>query len=125
MTVPEEREGLLAELAHKGVKHTPEDVLKIGRTVGGQIVFLETGDSRAGLQHIVDRHAADFAGREITRDQIPDAVLHAVTSGKVVGEVSYGRNRRWVYEFEYVGKTQRIAVGVSSNGFIVTAHPAL
>ena len=49
--------------------------------------------------------------------------MTAVTRGKVVGQVGSGKNARLVYEFEYLGKTQRIAVGEASNGFIVTAHP--
>ena len=114
---------LLEELTRSGVKHTPENVVGIGRAATGRVVFLEAGSSRAGLQHIVERHADDFAARGIAEAQIPDAVMTAVTRGKEVGQVGSGKNARVVYEFEYLGKTQRIAVGEASNGFIVTAHP--
>ena len=109
------RAKLLDELARSGVKHTPESVVSIGRAADGRVVFLETGNSRAGLQHIIERHAGDFAARGITEAQIADAVMTAVTRGKVVGQVGSGRNARFVYEFEYLGKTLRIAVGEANN----------
>jgi hypothetical protein len=118
------RESLLGELAQQGVKHTPESIVAIGKNASGKVVFLEKGTAQAGLQHIVDRHAADFAARGITVAQIPEAVMMAATEGKVVGTVGSGRNTRTIYEIEFKGVTQRIAVGEASNGFIVTAHPA-
>ena len=42
----------LCTLAANGIKFTPENVIATGRTSGGQIVFLETGNSGPGLQHI-------------------------------------------------------------------------
>jgi AmiR/NasT family two-component response regulator len=117
------RAELLGELARGGVKHTPESVVGIGRAADGRVVFLESGSSRAGLQHIVERHCGDFATRGIAEAQIPDAVMMAVTRGKVVGQVGAGNHARLVYEFEYLGKTRRIAVGEARNGSIVTAHP--
>jgi filamentous hemagglutinin len=87
-------------------------------------VFLEQGNAKSGLQHIVDRHAGDFARRGIPGEQIPDAVMAAVTRGKVVGQLGSGKNTRSVFEVEFQGKTQRVAVGVSDNGYVVTAHPA-
>jgi len=118
------RQSLINELAQQGIKHTPENIVVIGRDASGRIVFLERGTANAGLQHIVERHAADFAARGIPETQIPEAVIKAATEGRAVGTVGSGRNVRTVYEIEFNGRTQRIAVGVASNGFIVTAHPA-
>src|SRR5262249_53168530 len=105
-------------------KHTPENIVGIGKNSSGKIVFLEKGTAQSGLQHITERHAADFAARGIPEAQIPEAVLKAATEGKAVGTVGSGRNARTVYEIEFGGKTQRIAVGEASNGYLVTAHPA-
>src|SRR5580704_14777041 len=52
--------------------------------------------------------------------QIPDAVMAAVTRGKQVGM----QGIRPIFEVEFGGKTQRIAVTVGNNGFIVGANPA-
>src|SRR5882724_1991482 len=71
------REALLEELAKQGVKHSPEHVVAIARDAGGRVVFLEEGNARAGLVHIVAQHAADFARRGISEAQIPDAVMQA------------------------------------------------
>ena len=45
-------------------------------------------------------------------------MLEAVYQGNVVGTQGK-RNPRTIYEFVYDGKTQRIAIQVGSNGYIV------
>ena len=86
-------------------------------------MFLETGNSQAGRQHIVERHATEFAQRGIPETQIPDAVMKAVTEGKPVGFQGAGTGRP-IFEVEFNGRVQRIAVTVSDNGYIVGANPA-
>lgn len=110
----------MGELAEQGVRHTPERVVVIGRDAGGRVVFLEQGNARAGLQHIVEQHGADFARRGIPEAQIPDAVLAAATRGRQVGM----QGARPIFEVEFNGQTHRIAVTVGDNGFIVGANPA-
>lgn len=114
------RESLFEELVKNGVKHSSDKVVVIGREVGGKIVFLEAGNAKAGLQHIISAHGADFARRGIPLDQISDAVMAAVTRGKQVGM----QGTRPIYEVEINGQIQRIAVTVGDNGFIVGANPA-
>ncbi|MEN6630037.1 MAG: hemagglutinin repeat-containing protein, partial [Sulfuricella sp.] len=114
---------LLNELAANGVKFTPQNVIATGRNSSGQVVFLETGNSTAGLQHIIVEHASDFANIGVTEAQIPNAVIQAVTQGKVVGYQGYGTGRP-IYEITINGQSQRIAVTVGDNGFIVGANPA-
>ncbi len=114
---------LLDELAGLGVKHTPGDVIGIARDAIGRIVFLERGNKNSGLLHIIERHGVHFANRGIAEADIPDAIMKALTQGKVVGQVGSGRNLRNVYEVDYCGRKHRIAVGVADNGYIGTAHP--
>jgi hypothetical protein len=111
-------------LAQGGVKHTPENIVGIAKNANGKVVFLEKGTAQSGLQHIVEGKAANFAARGISEAQIPEVVMKAATEGRAVGTVGSGRNLRTVYEIEFNGRTQRIAVGEASNGYIVTAHPA-
>jgi len=114
------KKALISELSEQGIKHTPENIIDIAKTSEGKIVFLETGNNSAGLQHIVKEHRDDFLNRGISEDQISDAVMTAITEGKVVGHQGKGRP---IYEFQFNGQTQRIAVTTSNNGFIVGANP--
>ena len=113
---------LIAEVIKNGEKISPDDVLLIAKDPNGKIVWIEKGNSSAGLQHIVDQHGSEFNGKGISNDDIPAYVMSAVTQGKVVGSQGK-RNPRTIYEFEYNGKKQRVAVQVSENGFIVSANP--
>lgn len=112
---------LRSELAQSGIKHTPENIVRVGRMPDGKIAFLEKGNSMSGLQHI-ETHAAEFAARGISREQIPDAVMEAVTKGKVIGYQGKGTERP-VYEFVFQGNTQYLSVTVGDNGFVVGANP--
>ncbi|GIM94222.1 eCIS core domain-containing protein [Paractinoplanes toevensis] len=116
------RQDLIDELARNGVKHNPEDILEIGKDPSGKIIFLEKGNSRAGLQHILERHAQDFANVGVPADKVGRLVFEAVVSGQVVGTT--GRTRpRPVYEVVFEGQTYRVTVTVAVNGFIVGANP--
>jgi len=101
------------------VKFTPQNVLATGTTPDGQVVFLETGSSSAGLQHIVEEHGVDFTNKGITQSDIPSVVMEAVTQGTLVGT----NGSAPVYQISYGGTPKYISVGVSSNGFIVRANP--
>lgn len=112
---------LIEEVVANGEKISPNKVVMITRDPTGRIVWLEKGNSTSGLQHIIDKHGKEFNGRGISNDDIPTYVLEAVYQGNVVGTQGK-RNPRTIYEFVYDGKTQRIAVQVGSNGYIVGAN---
>jgi hypothetical protein len=115
------RKVLFDEMTKAGIKFTPENVIKIARAQDGRIIFLEAGNSKAGLKHIVEKHGAEFAQKGIAEAQIPDAVMTAVTKGKVVGYV--GKNKtRPIYEVSWQGTQRKMAVTTGSNGFIVGAQ---
>jgi hypothetical protein len=113
------REPLLEELARLGVKHTPNEVVAIARNAAGAIVFLEKGNARAGLEHILLQHAEDFARRGIPEAMIPAAILSASIDGSQIGM----QGTRPIYEVEFDGRTQLIAVTIARNGFVVGANP--
>ena len=121
------RDELLAELAANGVKHTPESIVAIGRDANGRVVFLEqgtTGRRGAGLRHIIKDHEFEFLQRGISTEQIPEFVMLAVMSGRVVGEQGNPELvvPRPIYEVEYNGKLYQISISVGSNGYIVGAN---
>ncbi len=114
---------VVADLQASGIKITPQNVVATSRNSLGQTVFLETGNSASGLQHIVDAHGADFANVGISQAEIPRVVTQAVTHGRFVGYQGQDFGRP-IYEITVNGQTQRIAVTVGDNGYIVGANPA-
>lgn len=94
--------------------------MRIAKKPDGEIVFVEIGNERSGWQHIRKNHANDFFNKGISEDQILDAVMTAVVSGRILG--IQGRSRS-VYRVEFNGATQYISVDVGSNGYIVSANP--
>jgi filamentous hemagglutinin len=113
---------LLEELTANGVKFTPENVIATTRNSSGKVVFLETGNSKAGLQHIIEEHGSQFAQMGVSEAQIPGVVMKAVSEGKLVGYQGSGAGRP-IYELTINGQPQRIAVTVGDNGFVVGANP--
>jgi len=117
-----EKLALLAELAQLNMKHTPEKIVKIAKQANGKIVFLEEGNSNAGLQHILEEHSLEFADQGIQQNQIPDLIIKALTKGKAVGYQGK-KQTRIIYEVNFNRKTHYIALTVSDNGYIVGANP--
>ncbi len=117
-----EGKALIAEVQQQGEKISPEKVVLITRDPSGKIVWLETGNEKSGLQHIICEHGSEFHGKGIKDADIPDYVLEAVYQGHVVGTQGK-RNPRTIYEFTYNSEKQRIAIQVSTNGYIVGANP--
>jgi hypothetical protein len=115
-----ERKELIAQLRAEGVKHNPDDILRIARLPDGKIVFLERGNSNSGWQHIIEKRRTNFADRGILEDQIIDAIMVAVTKGEIVG--IQGKSRS-VYEVEFNDSLYYISIEVSTNGYIVGANP--
>lgn len=112
---------LIAEVQANGGKISPNKVIMIAKDPNGKIVWMETGNSHSGLEHIINQHGKEFNGRGIANADIPNYVLEAVRQGKVVG--TQGKcNPRTIYEFTYNGKKQLIAVQVGKNGYIVGAN---
>ena len=112
---------LINEVISNGDKISPENVLMITRDPSGKIVWMESGNDRSGLTHIVNEHGHEFNGKGISNNDIPNYVLEAVHQGNIV-DTQGKRNPRTVYEFVYNGVTQRVAVQVSTNGYIVSAN---
>lgn len=85
----------------------------------GKVIFLETGDLKSGLNHIIDQHGSQFAQKGIAESEIPDLVKTALTEGKIVGS----QGTRFIYETTFKGVKQRVAINVGDNGYVVGANP--
>jgi hypothetical protein len=117
-----QRQDYLNELAKNEIKHTPENIVDIRRMPDGRLAFLETGSSNGGLVHIIEEHGKHFADVGIHADQIPEAVMTAVTRGKIIGYQGKGPGRP-VFDFVFNDTQHRMAVTIGDNGFIVGANP--
>lgn len=62
---------LIAELEQLGIKFNHDEMVAIGRGPNGQIIFLEKGNVKSGLRHIIRRHGKEYEQRGIPQDQIP------------------------------------------------------
>ena len=114
-------ESLLDELAKSGVKYNPDDVVAVTKTADGKLVWLENGNSNAGLEHIMN-HADDFAAQGISKDEISNYVMDALKNGKIVDYQGRGTGRP-IYEFIYNGEVRKVAITTGNNGFVVGANP--
>lgn len=120
-----EGKALIQEVKLRGDSISEKDVVGITKCSDGRIIWLEKGhlgDRPSGLAHILDAHQSNFNDRGIATEDIADFVLSAVAKGTVVGYQGKGTGRP-IYEVTYNGKTQRVAVTVGSNGYIVGANP--
>ena len=113
---------LLDELANNGVKYNADDVVAISQMKDGRIVWLENGNNRSGLNHILQAHGSEFVNKGISLTELPGYMMDALKTGKIIGYQGRGKGRA-IYEFTYQGKIQRVAITVSSNGYIVGANP--
>ena len=74
-----------------------------------------------GLDHIWQEHGAQFAEKNISRDDMPLLIMQAVREGNIIGYQGKGQGRP-IYSVEFQGKIVQVAISVGTNGFIVGAN---
>lgn len=112
---------LIKELQKRNENFTQKDIIAAERDRSGNVVWLEKGNDRAGLKHILS-HESQFTKFGVDRRDIPEYVMKAITGGNIIGYQGQGTGRP-IYEFDHNGETHRLAVTIGSNGFIVGANP--
>lgn len=85
--------------------------MSTARSQSGQVVFLESGNSKAGLRHIIEGHGTQFAQIGISESQIPEVVMRALSEGKLVAYQGAGTGRP-IFELTIKGRLHRIAITV-------------
>ena len=116
---------LIQELKSKNIKFSEKDIQFITKDKTGQTIWLENGNSNAGLKHIISRHATDFQSKHgVSQSEIKNHLNKVFTSGKVEYSRTTQRNGRMGYErlYTYNGKHYLLS-GVGTNGYIVSAYP--
>lgn len=108
-----ESENLIKELESKGVKFSRENIVFITKDKIGQIVWLEKGNSSAGLEHIINGngrtpgHADDFKKAfGVPSDKIPEYLDKVISRGKIVSNMLVKKGNREGFEriYYYEGK---------------------
>ncbi|MEU9100045.1 hypothetical protein [Streptomyces sp. NPDC048361] len=116
---------LVRKLEASGANLERADLIMVVRYArpGVPLAWLEKGNAKAGLVHILLRHGGEFIERGIASEDIPKLLTRALNEGKIVGYQGADTGRP-IYETVYNGRTQRLAITVGDNGFIVGANPA-
>lgn len=119
---------LIAELQQLNIKHNPDRIVRIAKLSNGKIIFLEQGrkgERGSGLEHILENHQNNFTKRGIEPEQIADAIMLTLTNGKIIGyQPTRSPTPRAIYEVNFNGIIQYIAITIGDNGYIVGANPA-
>ena len=117
-----ERQALTAEVVAAGHKISPDAVVHIARAPDGRVVWLERGDGRTGLSHLLRaERIARFIEVGVAPTDIPGLAVRAILEGRPVGRK--GRDGT-IYDVDIGGGRHRdIVVVVGSNGYIITAYP--
>ena len=111
-------EQLIQQLEQRHEKITRENIMRIEQLPSGKIVWLETGNERAGFEHIL-KHLKEFEKQGLPEYELADYIMDALKNGELVGM----QGTREIYEVTYNGITRRVAITVSDNGFIIGANP--
>ncbi|MGW1378186.1 hypothetical protein ACWD6P_28480 [Streptomyces sp. NPDC002446] len=71
--------------AHRACLSAVAEVQKEDGDDFSPIAWIEKGDVKAGLVHILFRRAGEFIERGTAAEEIPELIKHAVTDGKIIG----------------------------------------
>jgi hypothetical protein len=112
---------LRGQLRKSGAKFTEENVVGITRTAeDSSLVWLETGDSSAGLTHIMESHADQFAQLGVVGEEnVANLILDTLSNEIPIGTVRDAR----IFSVPFDDVEHELAIVVGNNGFIVTAYP--
>ena len=113
----------LYELEKSGHKYSIDDIIFIAKDEQNKLIWLERGNEKAGLMHIIINHKTDFENAlGIKENEIALYLYNVITNGKLLdlkpSKASNGEDR--IYEFDGNYYT---FVAMGNNGFIVTSFP--
>ncbi|WP_353887592.1 hemagglutinin repeat-containing protein [uncultured Acinetobacter sp.] len=109
-------------LKNNSIKFNEKDLVSTIRAPDGKVVFLESGNEKAGLLHVLKAHQKDFENIGVKAENIPSVLMEAVKGGKIIGYQGKGTGRP-IYETVINGEKRAIAISIGNNGFIVGANP--
>ncbi len=112
---------LLNELENSGVKFNKQNVIMIAKQVNGELLWLERGNNKTGLKHIINKHEDDYKKAfGIGKEKIPAYIKKVVENGKVMSNNL--KNGGYERIYDYGGKYYFVS-GIGTNGYIVSMYP--
>ena len=116
---------IVSEMERNNIKFTKEDLIFTTKDKTGQLIFLEKGNSSAGLKHIEQRHTEDFVEKhKIQASQVSKHIHSVFTQGDLEYSRTTVKKGKEGFErlYKYKGKYYLLS-GVGTNGFVVSAYP--
>ena len=116
---------IVSEMERNNIKFTKEDLIFTTKDKTGQLIFLEKGNSSAGLKHIEQRHTEDFVEKhKIQASQVSKHIHSVFTQGDLEYSRTTVKKGKEGFErlYKYKGKYYLLS-GIGTNGFVVSAYP--
>ncbi len=116
---------IVSEMERNNIKFTKENLIFTTKDKTGQLIFLEKGNSSAGLKHIEQRHTKDFVEKhKIQASQVSKHIHSVFTQGDLEYSRTTVKKGKEGFErlYKYKGKYYLLS-GVGTNGFVVSAYP--
>lgn len=103
-------------MASSGVKYNADDVVTVMKNSDGKLMWLENGNSKAGLTHILERHADNFASQGV--NDIPNLLENVLSTSPVKTE----SNAKGLFA-DYILNGNSYRVAYETNGYVVSFYP--
>lgn len=119
------RADMLKPLIEAKVKFNADEVQFVTKDKSGQIIWLETGNDNAGLNHILKKHADDFSTKHnVSKENVVSHIKNIISEGNIEYSRIIKRGTREGIEklYSYNGKYYLLS-GIGTNGFVVSAYP--
>lgn len=119
------------DLEKAGVKFNKEDVVFVTKDKTGQLLWLEKGNSKTGLEHILNGngrspgHAKDFEKAfGVQKENVANYINHIISTGNIISNTKKLVGLREGFERIYsCDGNYYLLTGIGTNGFIVSAYP--
>ena len=120
-----ERLNEITLLKNKGVKFSEKNLVFATKDTNGKVVWLEKGNDKSGLKHIVNKHAKDFYYvYGVKKKDIPGFVKNLVSSGSLLNERLVIKDGKPGFERIYEYNNKHFTVSwIGTNGYIVSVYP--
>ncbi len=119
------KDPLLGDLINRGVKIDPKKVVFTAKDKSGQVVWLESGNEKSGLQHI-RKHTKDFVSKHNIQDKhLVGHLKNVIKKGVVVSsrQKTLANGKIGVEKiYRYKGKYYTLGA-IGTNGYIVSMYP--
>src|SRR5574344_711423 len=96
---------ILNEMTDKGIIFTKDKIEFAARLENGNHIFLEKGNSKSGLVHILTVHGDDFSrafkNQNVNKSNLSSFLYDTITKGKLVSSIRRDTNGKEGYRSVY------------------------